>query len=235
MSKSLGNTVDPLKVVEGQGADILRLWVASTDYFDDVRIGKEVLAGATDTYRKLRNTLRYLLGALDGWDEAERVDPADMPELDRWVLHRVAELDAELRRHVADFAFNPDDDGADRVRQPGPVGVLLRHPQGQPLLRRARRPQAPRVPDGDGHAVPRADEVARPRAGVHRRRGVADAVSRRGERASGRVGGLFRRGATTRWARAGSGCGRCAASRRWRSSRRARRRRWGRASRPTCC
>ena len=107
MSKSLGNTVDPLKVVEGQGADILRLWVASTDYFDDVKIGKEVLAGAADTYRKLRNTLRYLLGALDGWDEAERVDPADMPELDRWVLHRVAELDAELRRHVADFAFNP--------------------------------------------------------------------------------------------------------------------------------
>ena len=107
MSKSLGNTVDPLKVVEGQGADILRLWVASTDYFDDVRIGKEVLAGQTDVYRKLRNTFRYLLGALDGWDEAERVAVADMPELERWVLHRVAELDVELRAHVAEFAFNP--------------------------------------------------------------------------------------------------------------------------------
>ena len=107
MSKSLGNTVDPLKIVDAQGADILRLWVASTDYFDDVKIGREVLSGQTDVYRKLRNTFRYLLGALDGWDEAERVPVADMPELERWVLHRVAELDVELRAHVADFAFNP--------------------------------------------------------------------------------------------------------------------------------
>ncbi len=107
MSKSLGNTVDPLKVVTDSGADILRLWVASTAYFDDVRIGKEVLAGQADVYRKLRNTFRYLLGALDGWDEAERVEPAQMPELERWVLHRVAELDAELRAHAAAFDFNP--------------------------------------------------------------------------------------------------------------------------------
>ena len=107
MSKSLGNTVDPLKIVDAQGADILRLWVASTAYFDDVKIGKEVLSGQTDVYRKLRNTFRYLLGALDGWDEAERLPAADMPELERWVLHRVAELDAELRVHVANFDFNP--------------------------------------------------------------------------------------------------------------------------------
>jgi isoleucyl-tRNA synthetase len=66
MSKSLGNVVDPLKVLNESGADILRLWVASTDYFDDVRIGKEVLAGTSDAYRKIRNTFRYLLGALDG-------------------------------------------------------------------------------------------------------------------------------------------------------------------------
>ena len=107
MSKSLGNTVDPLKIVAAQGADILRLWVASTAYFDDVKIGTEVLAGQTDVYRKLRNTFRYLLGALDGWDEAERLAVADMPELERWVLHRVAELDAEVRQHVANFDFNP--------------------------------------------------------------------------------------------------------------------------------
>ena len=96
MSKSLGNTVDPLKVMDESGADILRLWAASTDYFDDVRIGKEVLAGASDAYRKLRNTFRYLIGALAGFEEQGRVPVAAMPELERYMLHRLAELDAEL-------------------------------------------------------------------------------------------------------------------------------------------
>jgi isoleucyl-tRNA synthetase len=102
MSKSLGNVVDPLKIIGESGADILRMWVASTDYFDDVRIGKEVLAGSSDAYRKLRNTFRYLLGALAGFSEEERVPVADMPELERYMLHRVAELDAELRSVVED-------------------------------------------------------------------------------------------------------------------------------------
>ena len=95
--RALGNSVDPLAIIRDSGADILRLWVASTDYFEDVRIGKEVLATTTDAYRKLRNTFRYLLGALDDFNDAERVPPAEMPELERWVLHRLAELDAELR------------------------------------------------------------------------------------------------------------------------------------------
>jgi isoleucyl-tRNA synthetase len=106
MSKSLGNTVDPLAILKESGADILRLWTASTDYFEDVRIGKEVLATTTDAYRKLRNTFRYLLGALAGFDEAERVPAAAMPELERWVLHRLAELDAELREAAGGFEFN---------------------------------------------------------------------------------------------------------------------------------
>ena len=105
MSKSLGNVVDPLKVIETAGADVLRLWVASSGYFDDVRIGKEVLAGTSEQYRKLRNTLRYLLGALDGWDEAERVSAQDMPELERWVLHRLAELSVRLRNAAEGFDF----------------------------------------------------------------------------------------------------------------------------------
>ncbi|WP_416464485.1 isoleucine--tRNA ligase [Sphingomonas sp. VDB2] len=101
MSKSLGNVVDPLKIMSESGADILRVWVASTDYFDDVRIGKEVLAGSSDAYRKLRNTFRYMLGALSDYDEeTEAVSYAEMPELERYMLHRLAQLDAELRAVV---------------------------------------------------------------------------------------------------------------------------------------
>src|SRR5690606_24452558 len=100
MSKSLGNVVDPLKVMDESGADILRLWVASTDYFDDVRIGKELLAGASDAYRKLRNTFRYLLGARAGFEAAGRVPVSAMPELERYMLHRLAGLDAALRSVV---------------------------------------------------------------------------------------------------------------------------------------
>jgi isoleucyl-tRNA synthetase len=106
MSKSLGNVVDPLKIIGESGADILRLWVAQTDYFDDVRIGKEVLAGTGDAYRKIRNTFRYLLGALDGFSEAERLAVAEMPELERYILAKLAELDAELLSAANAFEFN---------------------------------------------------------------------------------------------------------------------------------
>ncbi len=106
MSKSLGNVVDPLKIIGESGADILRMWVASTDYFDDVRIGKEVLATASDAYRKLRNTFRYLLGALDGYSDAETVEVADMPELEQYILHRLGMLDTELREAATGYEFN---------------------------------------------------------------------------------------------------------------------------------
>jgi len=106
MSKSLGNVVDPLAIIKESGADILRMWVASTDYFEDVRIGKEILSGTSDAYRKLRNSFRYLLGALDGFGDAEKVAPADMPELERYVLHLLAGLDAELRSAAQAFEFN---------------------------------------------------------------------------------------------------------------------------------
>ena len=106
MSKSVGNVVDPLAIIRDNGADILRLWVASTDFFEDVRIGREVLAGTSDAYRKLRNTFRYLLGALADFAEEERLPAAEMPELERWVLHRLAELDAELRTAADGFEFN---------------------------------------------------------------------------------------------------------------------------------
>jgi isoleucyl-tRNA synthetase len=106
MSKSIGNVVDPLKIIGESGADILRLWVASTDYFEDVRIGKEVLATTSDAYRKLRNTFRYLLGALESFSEDERVPLGEMPELERYVLHLLATLDEELKSSADAFEFN---------------------------------------------------------------------------------------------------------------------------------
>jgi len=106
MSKSLGNTIDPLTLIKDSGADILRLWALSVDFTEDHRIGKEILAGVSDQYRKLRNTFRYLLGALAGFDEAERVAVENMPELERYVLHLLAELDAKLHQAVEDFDYN---------------------------------------------------------------------------------------------------------------------------------
>ena len=107
MSKSLGNTIDPLKVMESYGADIIRLWALSVDFTEDHRIGDEILKGVADQYRKLRNTFRYLLGALDGFDYvAEGLPTAEMPELERYILHRLWQLDGVLRQAIADFDFN---------------------------------------------------------------------------------------------------------------------------------
>ncbi len=109
MSKSLGNTIDPLKVMETNGADIVRLWALSVDYTEDHRIGDEILKGVADQYRKLRNTFRYLLGALEGFEADEKIGTVpinEMPELERYVLALLARLDATLRVAVADFDFN---------------------------------------------------------------------------------------------------------------------------------
>jgi len=105
MSKSLGNTVAPADVIKEYGADILRLWVAQSDYTADLRIGKEILKGTADSYRRLRNTLRFVLGNLDGFTEAERIGVEEMPELERWVLHRLAQIDGQLRRGYDSYDF----------------------------------------------------------------------------------------------------------------------------------
>ena len=105
MSKSIGNTIVPEKIVQQYGADILRLWVAQTDYTNDQRIGAEILKGTADSYRRLRNTMRFMLGNLAGFSEDERVEAADMPELERWVLHRLAELDERVRSGYKSYDF----------------------------------------------------------------------------------------------------------------------------------
>ncbi|MGR3321254.1 MAG: isoleucine--tRNA ligase [Pseudooceanicola sp.] len=105
MSKSLGNTIVPDEVVKQYGADILRLWVAQTDFTADQRIGPEILKGVADSYRRLRNTMRFMLGSLGDFREEDRVAPEDMPELERWVLHRLAELDETVRKGYAAYDF----------------------------------------------------------------------------------------------------------------------------------
>jgi isoleucyl-tRNA synthetase len=107
MSKSLGNTISPLDLMKEYGADILRLWALSVDFTEDHRIGKEILAGVADQYRKLRNTFRYLLGALSDFSPDDRVtDVTAMPELERYMLHLTAAVDGKLRQAVNDFDFN---------------------------------------------------------------------------------------------------------------------------------
>ncbi len=105
MSKSLGNAVEPQAIIKDSGAEIIRLWVATVDYQADQRIGKQILGTVTDGYRKLRNTVRYLLGALDGFTDAECVAVNDLPSLERFVLHRLWELDREVRDAYATYRF----------------------------------------------------------------------------------------------------------------------------------
>jgi len=106
MSKSKGNVIDPEVIFRESGAEILRLWVAMVDYREDQRIGKTILATTTDAYRKLRNTLRYLLGALNGFGDAERVEVADMPPLEQFMLHRLWQLDGDVRKAYQEYRFN---------------------------------------------------------------------------------------------------------------------------------
>ena len=105
MSKSVGNTVAPEKVIQQYGADILRLWVAQADYTVDLRIGDEILKGVADSYRRLRNTVRFMLGSLNDFDPAKAVARDDMPELEQLILHKLAVLDGVVREGYAKYDF----------------------------------------------------------------------------------------------------------------------------------
>jgi len=105
MSKSLGNTVAPQDIIKQYGADILRLWVASSDYSEDLRLGKEIIQTTVDSYRKLRNTMRWLLGNLAHYQPADVVDFAAMPELEQLMLHRLAHLDQQVRTAYQDYDY----------------------------------------------------------------------------------------------------------------------------------
>jgi len=103
MSKSLGNVTAPQEVSDKYGADILRLWVMNSDTTEDLRIGPDILKQQAELYRRIRNTLRWVLGSLDGFDASEIVPESEMPELERFVLHRLSELDRAVRHAVASY------------------------------------------------------------------------------------------------------------------------------------
>jgi isoleucyl-tRNA synthetase len=106
MSKSLGNTVLPQTIAEKNGADILRLWTASSDFTQDLRIGPEIIKANVDAYRRLRNTIRFMLANLAGFEKHERIGYEEMPELERFILAKLAELDTSVRAGYAEFDFN---------------------------------------------------------------------------------------------------------------------------------
>ncbi len=107
MSKSLGNTVAPEEIMKKYGADVLRLWVSAADYRDDVRIGDEIVAGLAEGYRKIRNTIRYALGALDGFDPSKDAVPeADLLPLDRWALAKLAAWGEKVKAAYEGYEFH---------------------------------------------------------------------------------------------------------------------------------
>ncbi|RJX34301.1 MAG: isoleucine--tRNA ligase [Desulfarculus sp.] len=108
MSKSRGNVIPPQQVIDQYGAEILRLWVAAEDYTDDIRISPDILKQLAEAYRRLRNTLRFMLGNLHDFDPArDAVAPAEMGEMDRLILHRLQELTARCRKGYEEFNFHP--------------------------------------------------------------------------------------------------------------------------------
>ena len=135
MSKSIGNVTAPQDVIKQSGADILRMWVCASDYADDLRIGPEILKTTAETYRKLRNTIRWMLGSLAHFHEDDRVKLDKMPELERLMLHRLTELDELVRQAYADFDYKRIFAALSSLHDLRPVGVLFRHPQGHALLR----------------------------------------------------------------------------------------------------
>ncbi len=105
MSKSVGNGTSPVELMQNYGADILRLWVAGSDYTEDIKFGEKILAGHVDVYRRIRNTFCYLLGSFDGFDASQRVAYDDLGKLDRYILHRLHEVGASVEQSIAQFDF----------------------------------------------------------------------------------------------------------------------------------
>ena len=221
MSKSLGNVTAPQEVADKFGVDILRLWVMMSDTTEDLRIGPEILKQQVELYRRLRNTLRWLLGSLAGFTEAERVPYGDMPELEKL---GAAPADRARRAHPrrgAELRLDRRLSRAAQFLRHRSVGVLLRRPQGRDLLRPARQPAPPRRAHGAGSSAPLPDAPGSRRccASPPRKRGARGSANRTAcicscSRTCRRSGG------TMRWPRGGRRSARSAGASPCRSRRR---------------
>jgi len=106
MSKSLGNVISPDDILKKYGVDILRLWVVASDYYDDLKLDNAILQAQTDSYRRIRNTFRYLIGNLEGFVESEKVKEKDFPDLEKYILHRLWEIDQIIQECIHTFNFH---------------------------------------------------------------------------------------------------------------------------------
>ncbi len=177
MSKSLGNQTFPQDVIKQSGADILRLWVAAVDYSDDQRIGPEILKTVSDNYRKLRNTIRWMLGTLAHYDPSRAVGYSKMEPLDRLMLHKLDELDATVRAAYANFDYARVVARAVGVHERRPLRLLFRCPQGCALLRAALEREAARRIGGDRPYFPSGHDLAGADPRLHRRGNLGRARS----------------------------------------------------------
>ena len=148
MSKSLGNTSRRRVIAEKNGAEILRLWAASSDFTEDLRIGQDIIKANVDAYRRLRNTIRFMLANLAGFDEDERIGHDEMPELERFMLARAGRARWQLcARPMRSSISTACSRNPVQFLHQRPVGVLFRHPQGRASIatRRTARAAAPRA------------------------------------------------------------------------------------------
>jgi len=106
MSKSLGNVISPDDILKKYGVDILRLWVVASDYYDDLKLDNTILQSQTDSYRRIRNTFRYLIGNLDGYTNEEKIDESEFPDLEKYILHRLWEINQIISECVTNFNFH---------------------------------------------------------------------------------------------------------------------------------
>ena len=106
MSKSLGNVISPNDILKKYGVDILRLWVVASDYYDDLKLDNAILQSQTDSYRRIRNTFRYLIGNLDGFDDKEKITENEFPDLEKFILHRLWATDQIIQDCVKSFNFH---------------------------------------------------------------------------------------------------------------------------------